>query len=83
MTTGAADALECLIRRIGIADSEFTTDGGAGRVHLYAGGGGTNSFMAGGALRARDRAVVQPDQAGDLRRDGAVVRRQHQQVRRA
>jgi hypothetical protein len=48
VTTGAADALECLIRRIGVADSEFTTDGGAGRVHLYAGGGGTNSFSAGG-----------------------------------
>jgi hypothetical protein len=50
VTTGAADALECLIRRIGIADSEITTDGGAGRVHLYAGGGGTNSFSAGGAF---------------------------------
>jgi hypothetical protein len=48
VTTGAADALECLLRRIGIADSEFTTDGGSGRVHLYAGGGGTNSFSAGG-----------------------------------
>jgi hypothetical protein len=50
VTTGAADALECLVRRIGIADSEFTTDGGAGRVHLYAGGGGTDSFSAGGAF---------------------------------
>ena len=50
MTTGGADALECLLRRIGIADSEFTTDTGAGRVHLYAGGDGTNSFMAGGTF---------------------------------
>ncbi len=50
VTTGAADALECLIRRIGVADTEFATDGGAGRVHLFAGGGGTNSFMAGGAF---------------------------------
>ena len=50
VTTGAADALECLLRRIGIADTEFTTDGGNGRVHLYAGGGGTNSFSAGGAF---------------------------------
>ena len=50
VTTGAADALECMLRRIGIADSEFTTDGGNGRVHLYAGGGGTNSFSAGGAF---------------------------------
>jgi hypothetical protein len=50
ITTGAADSLECLIRRIGIADSEFTADGGTGRVHLYAGGGGTNSFVTGGAF---------------------------------
>ena len=50
VTTGAADALECLIRRVGVADSEFTTDGGAGRVHLYEGGGGTRSFMAGGTF---------------------------------
>jgi hypothetical protein len=50
VTTGAADALECLLRRIGISDTEFTTDGGTGRVDLYAGGGGTNSFMTGGAF---------------------------------
>lgn len=50
VTTGGADALECLLRRIGIADSEFTTDGGTGRVHLFAGGKGTSSFMAGGTF---------------------------------
>ncbi|MFC1642186.1 carboxypeptidase-like regulatory domain-containing protein, partial [Myxococcota bacterium] len=36
--TGMRDSLECLLRRIGIADSEFTTDAGSGRVHLYYGG---------------------------------------------
>jgi len=50
VTTGAADALECLLRRMGIADTEFGTDGSAARVHLYAGGGGTDSFSAGGAF---------------------------------
>lgn len=33
---GGSDALECLFRKIGIADSELTTDAGSGRVHLYA-----------------------------------------------
>ena len=52
ITTGAGDALECFVRRIGIADTEFTSATGTGRVHLYAGGDGTNSFEAGGAFTA-------------------------------
>jgi hypothetical protein len=48
MTSGKSDTLECLLRRIGIADSEFTSDSGNGRVHLYAGGGGATAFAAGG-----------------------------------
>ncbi len=46
VSTGAADALECLVRKVGIDDSEFTTSSGGGRVHLYAGGGGTPAFDA-------------------------------------
>ncbi len=38
LVTGHSDPLECLLRRIGVADSEFTNDGGTGRVHVYAGG---------------------------------------------
>jgi len=52
VTTAGADALECFIRRIGIADTEFTDEFGAGRVHLYAGGDGTASFEAGGSFTA-------------------------------
>ena len=52
VSTGGSDAFECFLRRVGIADSEFATDGGAGRVHLYAGGNGTNSFSTGGAFAA-------------------------------
>jgi hypothetical protein len=38
LTTGKADALECFVRKTGIADSEFTIDSGTGRVNLYTGG---------------------------------------------
>jgi hypothetical protein len=40
LATGHSDALDCLLRKIGIADSEFTPDSGTGRVHMYVGGDG-------------------------------------------
>jgi hypothetical protein len=39
LTTGSADALECLVKKLGIDDSEVTTDTKEGRVHFYAGNG--------------------------------------------
>jgi hypothetical protein len=55
LTTGSADALECILRRnkLGLDDSEFTTESGNGRVNLYLGGPdgngnpGANRFKAG------------------------------------
>ncbi|HUS32135.1 MAG TPA: hypothetical protein VMZ53_26730, partial [Kofleriaceae bacterium] len=41
IATGSCDALECLVRKLGIADTEFTPEGGNGRVHLYASNGAT------------------------------------------
>jgi hypothetical protein len=54
LSTGGADSLECLLRKAGIDDTEFSTNSGGGRVHLYAGFGGTDRFDAahGGAAFA-------------------------------
>ena len=42
LTTGGADALECLPLKIGIDVGQFTTVGGGGRVNLYRGSGGAS-----------------------------------------
>jgi len=46
LSTGALDALECLLRKVGISDSEFTNPNGAGRVNLFAGHQGTQGYDA-------------------------------------
>ena len=47
ITTGMADSLECLVRKLGIADTEITTDQHTGHVHLYAGMLGKDRFKVG------------------------------------
>ncbi len=47
IATGGQDALQCMVRRLGISDSEFTPEGGTGRVNLFAGHGGTSKYVAG------------------------------------
>jgi len=52
LSTGNADALECLLHKLGISDKEFTTLAQGGRVSMFTDGGagqdaGTSSFKAG------------------------------------
>jgi hypothetical protein len=52
IATGGSDAVECLLRSVGIDENEFTNDSGAGRIQLYQGYRASPTIMAGGASAA-------------------------------
>jgi hypothetical protein len=41
IATGSDDKVECILRKIGVDDSEFTNPDGAGRIHVYRATGAT------------------------------------------
>lgn len=47
IATGSVDQVECVLRKVGIDDAEFTNPSGSGRIHLYQGDGNRGS---GGAI---------------------------------
>ncbi len=45
VSTGSVDAVECVLRKVGIADSEFTDPGGSGRINFYSSTGRSGSVI--------------------------------------
>lgn len=49
VSTGSADSVECVLRKVGIDDSEFTDATGPGRINIYAGSGAPGAVASGGS----------------------------------
>ena len=73
IATGNADPFECLLRKMGISDSEFTAPGGGGRIHYYVSNGksmatptppATNLWTDAGTLMQYD-VVLLPCEGGE------------------
>ncbi len=78
ISTGGADTLECLLRRIGVDASEYTPGpGGAGRIHIFHGGGRLDGVPAYSAPNTSPPAPEAPvalwDKKADLMRFDIVL----------
>ncbi len=79
MVTGAGDATECLLARMGIATSEFTAPGGGGSVEMYtyqkANGltGGAGSLGAGATIAGIGAADSLLGTAANLNKFNALI----------
>jgi hypothetical protein len=61
MSTGSVDEIECVLRKIGVDDREFTLPTGTGRVQLYRSNGahyGCSSYRSNGTCRTYTNAPL-------------------------
>jgi Abnormal spindle-like microcephaly-assoc'd, ASPM-SPD-2-Hydin len=45
IATGAVDQVECILRKVGIADTEFTDPSSSGRINFFTGSGGAGAVI--------------------------------------
>ena len=84
ISTGSADTLECLLRRVGVDASEYTPGhDGEGRVHIFAGTPARQRYRRRRQHRPRHRAgrAEEPGGAVELAREPDGVRHRAAVVR--
>jgi hypothetical protein len=61
VSTGGADTLECLMKRIGLPDTEYVPGaGGAGHLHVFSGGSNGGGIFGGGGVVGNPEANPMP-----------------------
>ena len=73
ISTGGADTLECILARVGVAESEYTGDpnGTAGHIHIFQGAGGNDTASPAGPASSADGGLWDTDT--DLNRYDIVM----------
>ncbi len=66
IATGSVDSVECVLRKVGVDDSEFTNPGGGGRINFFQGDGNTTLARFSGGSRIDASTPAESVLMGDL-----------------